>query len=238
MRTVGLIGGTSWHSTIEYYRIINQATNDHFGNNTNPPLVLYNLNQAEVHQHQVKGDWQTVAELIIQAAERLITAGAEAVLCCANTAHKVYDIVETRIEVPVLHIADATANAIEKQNIDSVAFIGTKFSMNEDFVTGRIKQHQIEVLVPESLEAREELHRIVHEELSLGRIIPASKQFVLDTINTMISKGAKGAVLGCTEFPNMISSSDLSVPVFDTAEVHARAAVEFVLGETCGSLQR
>ena len=141
MKTLGLIGGTSWHSTVEYYSNINQAVNDHFGDNTNPPLIVFNLNQSLVHRYQVEDNWDGVADLLIDAAERLQKAGAEAVMFCANTPHKMFDIVNEKVDVPILHIADATANAITRKGLKSVCFIGTKFSMEEAFVTDRIAQH-------------------------------------------------------------------------------------------------
>ncbi len=229
MKTLGLIGGTSWHSTIEYYRIINQATNEHFGNNTNPPLLLFNLNQALIHQYQVEDNWLGIAELITKAANRLIVAGAEAIMFCANTPHKVCPTVESEISVPVLHIADATAQAIQARADDTVGFLGTKFTMNEDFVTRRIAQRGPDVIVPEDPEERDELHRIIQRELTFGQIKADSKQYVLESIAVMIDRGAKGIVLGCTEFPLMISENDVDVPVFNTTELHALSAVEFIL---------
>ena len=229
MRTLGLIGGTSWHSTIEYYRIINQATNDHFGNNTNPPLVMFNLNQALIHRYQVENNWAGVAEMLIDAAQRLIAAGAEALMFCANTPHKVYQDVESQVDVPILHIADATAQSIRAQTVDKVGFIGTKFSMNEDFVTGRIAQHGIDVVVPEDAEQRNELHRIIQQELTFGHVKAKSKQYVLDSVDAMVNRGAKGIVLGCTEFPLMFSDGDLDVPIFNTTQIHALAAFKFLL---------
>ena len=230
MKTLGLIGGTSWHSTVVYYRIINQATNDHFGNNTNPPLLLFNQNQCLVHRFQREDNWDGVAEMFVDAAKRLESAGAEGIMFCANTPHKVYESVEQQIDLPILHIADATAGAIRKQGIDAVGFLGTKFSMNEDFVTGKIAKHGIRVLVPDASQERDELHRIIQEELTFDQIKPRSKQFVLDSIKSMTDNGARGVVLGCTEFPLMISDSDLSIPIFNTTEIHALAAVDFVLG--------
>ena len=229
MRRLGLIGGTSWHSTIQYYRIINQAVNDHFGNNTNPPLLLANLNQAHVHRLQIEDNWQGVADLIIDAAERLQTAGAEAIVFCANTPHKCFDVVSQSIEIPILHIADATRNAIQAQGLTSVCFIGTKFSMEEDFVKKRIGSGDIEVLVPDETSTIDELHRIIQRELTFDQIIPSSKKYVIDAINAMVQQGAQGAVLGCTEFPLMIGPDDLSIPIFDTTTIHANAAAEFTL---------
>jgi len=231
MRTLGLIGGTSWHSTIEYYRNINHAVNQHHGDNTNPPLVLYNLNQALVHRYQRQDNWQAIAEMVIAAGQALEKAGAQALMCCANTPHKVYPQVDSALDVPVLHIADATAQAIQAQSLSKVCFIGTRFSMEEDFVTGRIAESGIKVLVPEQTATIIELHRIVQQELTFGEIKPESKAFVLDAINQMIDRGAQGVVLGCTEFPLMIKDADLQIPAFDTTEVHSKAAVRFVLGQ-------
>ncbi|MDB4614545.1 amino acid racemase [bacterium] len=229
MKTLGLIGGTSWHSTVEYYQRINQAVNDHFGDNTNPPLVLFNLNQSRVHRLQVEDNWSGVADMLVDAGLRLQNAGAEAVIFCANTPHKMFELVSDQLDVPVLHIADATAKAIHAESLSKVCFIGTKFSMQEHFITGRFAKHGIEALVPEDDGTIEELHRIIQKELTFGKILPASKQFVLKTLNVLIDAGADGVVLGCTEFPLMISDDDLPVPVFDTTKIHSTAAVDFVL---------
>ena len=232
MKRLGLIGGTSWHSTIEYYRAINEAVNQHFGNNTNPPLVLFNVDQASVHRYQVEGSWEKIAEMFTDAGKHLIAAGVEAVMFCANTPHRVYGQVESEISVPILHIADATAAAIKDQGIKSVGFIGTKYSMEQSFVTGRIGEHEIEVLVPDTSETREELHRIIQQELTFGRVEEKSKKYVLDTIAAMRSKGAQGIVLGCTEFPLMFPQGVPGMPEFNTTTIHAAAAVEFILSST------
>lgn len=230
MRRLGLIGGTSWHSTTEYYRDINQAVNDHFGDNTNPPLLLYNMNQSLIHRHQVADQWDKVADLIIEAGHRLEAGGAESIILCANTPHKVFKTVAQNLNVPIIHIADATAAAIKAQGLKKVCFLGTKFSMEEEFITGRIAQNNIDVLVPDSHSAIEELHRIIQKELTFGKIIPSSKQYVLDAIKAMTDRGAEGVILGCTEFPLMIKSNDLTIPIFNTTEIHSRAAVDFILG--------
>ncbi|MBK7383767.1 MAG: amino acid racemase [Flavobacteriales bacterium] len=229
MRTLGLIGGTSWHSTVQYYQYINQAVNDYFGNNTNPPLLVYTLNQNAIHRFQVEGKWDAVAELITEAAFSLKRAGAEALMFCANTPHKVHGLVEERIELPIIHISDVTAKAIQDEGVDKVCFIGTKFSMEEDFILGRMRKGGVEVLVPGDQTVRDELHRIIQEELTFGRIEQGSKRYVLDALRSMIDQGAEGVVLGCTEFPLMITRDDLSVPVFDTTRIHSNAAVEYIL---------
>ncbi len=229
MKCLGLIGGTSWHSTIQYYRTINQTVNDYFGDNTNPPLLLANLNQANLHQLQGENNWQGVADLIIDNAQRLQSAGAQAIVLCANTPHKCYDTVSKQIKIPILHIADATKNAIQSQGLTSVCFIGTKFSMQENFIKNRIIRDGIQVIVPSDPTVIEELHRIVREELCLGQVIASSKQYVIDAIDEMVQQGAQGVVLGCTEFPLMIRPDDLKIPIFDTTSIHATAAAKFTL---------
>ncbi|MEQ8424911.1 MAG: amino acid racemase [Cyclobacteriaceae bacterium] len=229
MKSIGLIGGTSWHSTVEYYREINQLVNDHFGNNTNPPVLIYTLNQAAIHQYQIENKWDQVAQCFTGAGLSLQRAGVEAVMFCANTPHKVYDIVKENLDVPILHIADATANAIKSHQISKVGLIGTKFTMEEDFLVERFSQNGITALVPEESDVINELHRIIQKELTFGQIKPESKEFVLEAIQLMVNRGAQGIILGCTEFPLMISKKDFSIPVFDTTSIHAKAAVDFIL---------
>lgn len=238
MKRLGLIGGTSWHSTIQYYRIINQVVNDHFGNNSNPPLLLANMNQAHIHRLQIEDNWQGVAELLIDGAKRLESAGAQAIVLCANTPHKCYDVVSQAITIPILHIADATKQAIEKQGLNSVCFIGTKFSMEQNFVKDRIGRDGIEVLVPAEKTTIDELHRIVQQELTFDQIIPASKQYVTEAINAMVQRGAQGVVLGCTEFPLMFDQDDLGIPIFDTTQIHADAAAAFTLNANDETTER
>ena len=232
MKTLGLIGGTSWHSTIEYYQTINQSVNEHYKNNTNPPLLVYTLNQAEVHRFQKENKWDSIAHMLTSAALKLNNAGAEAVLFCANTPHKVYENVQQKLNIPVIHIADATANAIKSKEVSKVAFIGTKYSMEEDFITQRLIKNGIEVLLPEGDSVIEELHRIISDELTYGTIVDTSKQYILHVLQSMIDKGAEGIVLGCTEFPLIISQDDFSIPVFNTSEIHSNAAVDFILKKT------
>jgi aspartate racemase len=229
MRTLGLIGGTSWHSTIEYYRYINQEVNDHFGDNTNPPLLVYTLNQSLIHRYQIESNWSGIAELLIEGAKSLERAGVEMLMFCANTPHKVYDIVEQKINTPILHIADATAEAIKSKDIKEVCFLGTKYSMEEHFITQRIANQGIEVLTPDNEQDIGELHRIIQKELTFGKIIPLSKDYVISIIKSFVDKGANGVVLGCTEFPLMIKASDLNIPVFNTSGIHAKAGVKFIL---------
>ena len=229
MRMLGLVGGTSWSATVAYYSQINQLVNEHFGDNTNPPLVVYNVNQSLVHGRQRAGDWEGVADLFDNAAITLQAAGAEGVIFYVNTPHKIYDTVQAQLKAPILHIADASAQAIRERGLSRVSFIGTKFSMTEDFIVSPLAQQSVEVLPPEETTNIDALHRIIQEELTFNRLEDSSKQFVLDELNAMMARGAKGLVLGCTEFPLMITPEDLDVPVFDTAEIHAQAAVNFIL---------
>ncbi len=229
MNVLGLIGGTSWHSTIEYYKYINESVNEHYGNNTNPPLMVFTMNQALVHQHQNENNWPGIADMLIEGGKRLQSAGAEKLMFCANTPHKVYDQVENELDVPIIHIADATAENIKKRGIDKVGFLGTKYTMTEDFITQRISNNNIEVIVPTRPDVVDKLHRIIIEELTYGKIIPESKQYVIDVIHGFIEEGITGIVLGCTEFPLMIDESDLQIPIFNTTNIHAQAGVNYIL---------
>lgn len=231
MKKLGLIGGTSWHSTIDYYSYINQCVNDHFGDNTNPPLLVFTLNHALIRKHQMNDNWNAIAELITEAAISLEKAGAEMIMFCANTSHKVFDQVESNINTPILHIADATAKAIHAKNLKKVLFIGTKYSMQEDFITQRISNEGIEVIVPERPEQINELQRIIQEELTYGNIIASSKDYLLKLIQSNLELGVEAVILGCTEFPILIQEEDLSIPIFNTTEIHARAGVDFILKE-------
>lgn len=229
MKTLGLIGGTSWHSTIEYYRYINQYVNDFFGDNTNPPLIVFTLNQSLIHRFQKESNWEGIAELIVTAAKSLENAGVDMLMLCANTPHKVYHNVEKKIGTPILHISDATAEAIKLKSLKKVCFLGTKYSMNEGFVTQRIINNGLEVVSPSDEDIIEELHRIIQEELTYGEIIPESKEYVISIIQSFVDIGAEGVILGCTEFPLMIKEIDLPIPIFNTTEIHSKAGANFIL---------
>jgi aspartate racemase len=232
MKTLGLIGGTSWYSTVEYYRNINTAVNDAYGNNTNPPLLLYNLNQHEVHELQKDNHWDAIAALLTEAAVRLRAAGAQGILFCANTPHKVYAQVAKNIDLPILHIADATGAAIRSKSLKKVGLIGTLYTMEDGFIADRLKErYGIETVVPRDSAARQELHRIIQHELDVGVFKADSKKYVLQQIEELRRRGAQGIVLGCTEFPLIIKSADVSVPIFDTTLLHSQMAVDFILGK-------
>ncbi|MGH9644097.1 MAG: aspartate/glutamate racemase family protein [Terriglobales bacterium] len=231
MRALGLIGGTSWHSTVEYYRYINQAVNNVHGDNTNPPLILYNLNQQQMHALQLEDRWDKIADILTDAVRRLEAAGAGAVMLCANTPHKVYPEVARRSNVPILHIADATGRAIQSAGLAKVALIGTIYTMEGAFISGWLQnKYQVEVIVPSSTAARKELQRIIQQELALGIFKPETKDYVLAQIAGLCRRGAEGVILGCTEFPLIIGQSDLSCPAFNTMALHCDMAVDYILG--------
>jgi len=232
MKTLGLIGGTSWYSTIDYYRYINEAVNDAYGNNTNPPLILYNMNQEKVHELQAKGQWDEIAALLTQATIRLRAGGAQAILFCANTPHKVYAQVAQKTDLPILHIGDATGAAVRSSGLKKVGLIGTIYTMEGGFMVDWLKEHYgIETLVPSTSQARQELHRIIQQELSRGVFKAESKKYVLQQIEELQKRGAQGIVLACTEFPLIIKPSDVEIPVFDTTRLHAQMGVDFILGK-------
>ena len=229
MRTLGIIGGTSWHSTIEYYRHINASLNALYGNPTNPPLVIYNLNQARIHSLQQAGAWSRIADIYYGAALRLQAAGCHGLLFASNTAHKVFDNVAARTALPILHIADAIGNA--STTVGTVGLLGTAFTMEHDFISRRLlERYSIKTLTPTSAEARARLHEIIQREMSLGKFTPESKRFILDEIASLQARGAEAIVLGCTELPLIIEQKDLTVPILDSTMLHARLGVDFILG--------
>lgn len=232
MKTVGLIGGTSWHSTVDYYRYINQAVNEAYGNNTNPPLIIWNLDNHRIQELQARNHWDEIAAIFDDAVTRLQGSGARAVLLCANTSHKVYAQVAAKSGIPILHIGDATGSAIRRSGLKKVGLIGTKYTMEDDFMVEWLKDHYgVETLVPDSAHARRELQRIIQDELDMGIFKPESKKYVLDQIEQLRQRGAQGIVLGCTEFPLIIRPGDVPLPVFDTTLLHSQMAVDFILGK-------
>ena len=231
LKTIGLIGGTSWHSTVEYYAYINQKINDAYHNNTNPPMVLINLNQHYIHELQKADRWDSIAEILTNSCNTLSKAGVQAVMFCANTPHKVYDDVQAKCPVPILHIADATGWAINEKKIKKVGLIGTRFTMKEDFISNRLYgKYNVDVIVPEDEKVINKLQEIIEKELSLGILKPETKQYILEVISNLINRGAEGIILGCTEFPLIIEQKDVSVPIFNTTLLHAQLGADFVLG--------
>jgi len=229
MKTIGLVGGMSWESTLEYYRVINQYTKERLGGFHSAKIVLYSVDFAEVESQQHEGRWDDLTQLMIDAAQRVERGGAELLLICTNTMHKMADEVQKGIRIPILHIVDATAAAIKSRSMKKVGLLGTRFTMEQDFYKQRlIRNHGLEVLIPEEKE-REDIHRILYNELCLGEIREQSKGTFQKIIAGLEARGAQGIILGCTEIPLLVSQEDYQIPLFDTTTLHARAAVDFAL---------
>ncbi len=231
MKTIGLIGGMSWESSLEYYRIINEKVKEKLGGLHSAKCVMYSVNFAEIEKLQREGKWEDATEMMIDAARRVERAGAEIVLICTNTMHKMADEVEKSVGIPLLHIADVAAKEIKSKGFETVGLLGTRFTMEQDFYKGRLeKRHNIRVIIPEEKE-RETVHRIIFNELCLGIVKEESKEKFKSIIENLVAHGAEGVILGCTEIPLIIKAEDSSVPFFDTTYIHASQAVEFALGE-------
>ena len=229
MKTVGLMGGMSWESTLPYYRLINEGVKARLGGLHSARLVLYSVDFAEVEELQRMGQWETAGTLLAQAAQSLQAAGAQGLVLCTNTMHKVAGAIEAAVDVPLLHIADATALAVQAAGCTRVGLLGTRFTMEQDFYKARlIDRFGLEVLVP-SASQREDVHRIIYEELCLGQIHAASREVYRRIMADLVAQGAQAIVLGCTEISLLVSASDSSVPLFDTTALHAQAAVDWIL---------
>ncbi len=229
MKLIGLIGGMSWESTESYYRLINQAVKARLGGLHSARLVLYSVDFHEIEVLQRAGDWDTAGRLLADAARSLQAAGAEAIVLCTNTMHKVAAAIEATVAVPLLHIADATAAAIVAAGHTRVGLLGTRFTMEEAFYRDRlIDRHDLDVLVPAAAE-REDVNRIIYQELCLGVIREESRARYREVISNLVAAGAQAIILGCTEISLLVSAADASVPLFDTTALHARAAVGFAL---------
>lgn len=226
MKIIGLIGGTTWISTLEYYRIINETINEKLGKKHSANCILFSVDFEEIIVKNYE-NWSEITKSIVSAAKILEKAGAQFIIICANTIHKIADKVENNINIPLIHITDATGEKIIEKNIKKVGLIGTKYTMSEDFYKKRLKdKYDIETIVP-NMEDQEIIDYIICEELTFNIIKKSSKKKYLNIINKLISKGAKGIILGCTEIPLLIKSSDIDIPVFNTTSIHAKKAVEY-----------
>ncbi|MFI8944571.1 aspartate/glutamate racemase family protein [Streptomyces syringium] len=230
MRTIGLIGGMSWESTAEYYRILNERTRERLGGLHSARCVLHSLDFAEIEQLQVQGRWAEAGEVLAAAARSLEAAGADLLLICTNTMHKVADSVEAAVSVPLLHLADATAAAVRAAGLRRVGLLGTAFTMEQDFYRGRLAAGGLDVRVPDS-EGRALVHRVIYEELCLGVVRDASRAAYRRVVEDLVAEGAEGVILGCTEIELLIGPEDSPVPVFPTARLHAEAAVDAALAQ-------
>ena len=224
MKTIGLIGGMSWESTVPYYRTINETVKEQLGGLHSARLVLYSLDFHDVERLQHSGRWQESGEVLADAARALAAAGADFLVVCTNTMHKVADAIEAAVDIPLLHIADPTAEAIAQAGFRRVGLLGTRFSMEEDFYRQRLESHHgIEALVPPK-DDRDDVHRIIYEELCVGVISDASRETYRQVIARLVERGAEAIILGCTEIGLLVGPRDSTVPLFDTAHLHARSA--------------
>jgi len=229
MKTIGLIGGMSWESSLEYYRIINEEIKKKLGGFHSAQCLMYSVDFAEIEVMQHKGEWTKLAWVLSQAAIRLESAGADFLVLCTNTMHKVAPEIEAAVNIPLLHIADPTAERIKSRGFKKVGLLGTRFTMEEDFYCGRLeKKHGLEVLVPDRAD-REMIHHVIYYELCDGRLQEESRRKFSAVIEKLAAAGAQGVILGCTEIGLLVKEKDSSLPLFDTTLIHAEAAVDLAL---------
>jgi len=226
MQILGLIGGFSWVSTVEYYKFINQGVNDRLGGLEFPQCVIYSFNYAEIKKYNNTDNWDMTFQLVVKACNDLKHCGVTGIVLCANTMHRIADRLEEETGLPVIHIATVTATEIEKKGLKKVGLLGTKFTMELDFFKSKLLDKGIEVLIPNE-DDREFLHHTIYDELGKGIFAEQTKQRYLRIISDLMNDGAEGIVLGCTELPLIIQQSEVCVPIFDTTLIHSKAAVEF-----------
>lgn len=229
MKTLGLIGGTSWISTIDYYRYINQMVNEKLGGINSQKIFLYSLNMEDLFRLGSAGDWEGVGNYFTEIALKLQSCGAECLVLCANTPHIVADSIQQKIKIPLIHIAEATAKEITKHKISKVALLGTKLTMEMDFFKSRLAKYEIETLIPEPENKRDFIHATIFDELGKNILKDETKKKYIELISELQEKGAQGVILGCTEIPLLIKQEDCAIKTFDTTFIHAKAAVEFAL---------
>ena len=230
MKTIGLIGGMSWESTVLYYRIINEVVKSRLGGLHSAKVLLYSVDFYEIEQCQANGEWDKSADILSAAAQNLEKAGADFIVICTNTMHKVVPQVQSKIAIPVLHIAEATAEELKTQNISRVALLGTKYTMTQAFYKEKLIHAGIDVLIPDENDI-ELINSVIYDELCLGINSEQSKRNFLRIINQMSLKGAQGVILGCTEIGLLIKQEDTPLAVFDTTQIHATRAALLALGD-------
>ncbi len=229
MKTIGLLGGMSWESTSLYYRLINEETKRRLGGLHSARIAMVSLDFQDIETLQMKDDWDAAADILIDAARRVETAGADFLLICTNTMHKVADQVAGAISIPLLHLADATAERINETGIQTVGLLGTRFTMEHDFYKGRLEQHGIRVLTPDA-KGRELVHRVIYEELCLGITKGESRKAFIEIIDDLAERGASAVVQGCTEIGLLVNEKHTDVMLFDTSRIHAEQAVAWAIG--------
>mgnify|MGYP001123999713 CR=1 FL=1 len=229
MKTIGLIGGMSWESSIEYYRIINETVKAKLGGLHSSKSIMYSVDFADIEVLQHQGKWHDAAQILAEAAKKLEKGGADFVIICTNTMHKVADDIQAHIHIPILHIADATARRIKDSGIRRIGLLGTRFTMEDAFYKDRlIQKYGLDVIIPD-VQGREIVHHVIYDELVIGKIREESRKQYADIIEGLVKDGAEGVILGCTEIGLLVHEKDCRVPLFDTARIHAEAAVEYAL---------
>ncbi len=232
MKTIGLLGGMSWESTASYYQLINEGVKQALGGLHSAKIALYSVDFDEIEKLQHRGEWDETAAILSKAAQGIEKAGADFILICTNTMHLVAPQIQAKITIPLLHIADATAEEIVKAGITKIGLLGTAFTMEQNFYKGRLeKEYELEVLTPDEPD-RKIVHQIIYDELCLGNIDNASRNEYLRIINSLVARGAEGIILGCTEIALLVKSQDTDTKLFDTTTIHAQKAVEKALEES------
>lgn len=223
MKTIGLIGGMSWESTVSYYQIINEIIKEQLGGLHSAKIILYSVDFSEIEECQSKGEWDTSAIILANAAIKLEQAGADYIVICTNTMHKVAPSIQKEIKIPIVHIAEATAEILKKNNVKKIALLGTKYTMTQDFYKEKIHQNGIEVMIPNK-EDIEIVNNVIYDELCLGKIRDESRREYVRIIDSLKDDGAEGVILGCTEIGLLVNQEDSSMPIYDTTQIHAQAA--------------
>ena len=229
MKTLGMIGGMSPESTVLYYQIINREVNRRLGGNNSANIVMHSVNFAEIAALQAQGNWQQAGVLLADSAQKLAQMGAEGLVLATNTMHKVADVIQAAVAIPLLHVVDATAAAIHAQGLDKVGLLGTRFTMSDGFYTQRMREFGIATVLPNEAQ-QAEIHRVIFEELCCNRFTDTAKRYYQQVVGDLQAQGAQGVILGCTEIGLLLQAQDCALPVWDSAVIHALAAVEWILG--------
>ncbi|WP_284035496.1 aspartate/glutamate racemase family protein [Neobacillus sp. 114] len=228
MKTIGLIGGMSWESSIEYYRIINEEVKRQLGGLHSAKCILYSVDFDEIERYQASGEWESAGLALAEAALSLEKAGADFIVICTNTMHKVINYIYEKITIPILHIADATVKQIQNMKLNRIGLLGTKYTMVDDFYKSRIMENGIKVLIPDNEEI-DRINSVIYDELCVGTIKQTSKEYYKKVINNLVDRGAEGIILGCTEIGLLVKREDSVVPLFDTTVIHAIESVNKAL---------
>jgi amino-acid racemase len=229
VKLIGIIGGMSWESSLEYYRIMNETVRATLGGWHSARVLMYSVDFHEIEAHQRSGDWKAAAEMLSEAAVSLEKGGAELIVIATNTMHKIAPEVKASVAIPLVHIADGVAEAITKQGLKTVGLLGTRFTMEEDFLKGYLEtEYALQIIIPEADEMTL-VHDVIYNELCLGTVSPNSKRSYIEIIHRMAQRGAQGVILGCTEIPLLVQQADVALPLFDTTTIHAKKAVELAI---------